>query len=366
MKIAFIAVKGMPYGGGIEKFTAEVGSRLVRKGHEVIVYCTNLHKSSSPFYNGMKIKKMPALRSRSLEKISLSLISTLHMLAKEDVDIAHFHSVGGFFSLLPRIKGIKTLGQIHSLEWKKEKWNEPVKFFLRLSDYASCSFPNKTIVVSEVLKRFYGKKYKRNLYLISNGVEKPLQRKSELITKIGLNRGNYILYMGRLSREKGVHYLIDAYNGLKTRKALVLAGDFADDRKYENLIREKISLRGNIRLTGFVDGAFREELFSNAFLYVLPSEIEGSPIALLEAMSYGNCCVVSDIPENLETLSGCGHTFNNKDSKDLKRMLQLLLSRKGLVDAYKEKAKEYVLNNYSWDKVTERLENLYLSLLEKS
>ena len=106
----------------------------------------------------------------------------------------------------------------------------------------------------------------------------------------------------------------------------------------------------------------QEELFSNAFLYVLPSEIEGSPISLLEAMSYGNCCLVSDILENLEALNGYGYTFRNKDSKDLKRMLELLFSRKDLIDAYKEKARDHVLKNYSWDKITDQLESFYLSL----
>ncbi len=117
---------------------------------------------------------------------------------------------------------------------------------------------------------------------------------------------------------------------------------------------------------GFVYGEALEELFSNAYLYVLPSELEGFPISLLEAMSYGNCCLVSDIEENLEALNGYGYTFRNKDFKDLKRMLELLLSRKDLVETYKKKAIEYVSDNYSWDKITDQFESLYFSLLNRS
>jgi len=363
MKIAFIAIKGMPYGGGIEKFTEEAGSILVKRGHEVIVYCSNLYGNSPPHYKGIEIRRIAGFKAKSFQKVSLSFFSTLDLLVKEKVDIAHFHSVGSYFSLLPRLKGIKTVAQIHSMEWKKEKWNALVKYFLRLSDYASCKFPNEIIVVSETLKKYYEEKYKTKVVYIPNGVVTPRQRRAELIKEIGLARDSYIIYMGRFSREKGTHFLIDAYNELNTDKALVLAGDFADDERYENFIRDKASSNKNIYFTGFVKGELQEELFSNAYLYVLPSEIEGSPISLLEAMSYGNCCLVSDIPENQEALNGHGYTFKNRDSKDLKQVLSLLLGSKDLVEAKKNGARKYVMKYYSWDKIVDRYEELYFDML---
>jgi len=366
MKIAFIAIKGMPYGGGIEKFTEELGSILVKRGHEVTVYCSNLYGNSSTYYRGIKIRKLRALKAKSLEKISLSFFSTLHLLAKENVDIVHFHTVGSYFSLLPRLKGIKTVAQIHSMEWKKGKWNALVKMFLRLSDYASCRFPNEVIVVSEILKKYYEEKYHTRVIYIPNGVDAPRKRQAKLIKKIGLGKDSYIIYMGRLSREKGAHHLIEAYNELNTDKALVLAGDFADDENYENFIREKASSNKDIYLTGFVKGELQQELFSNAYLYVLPSEIEGLPISLLEAMSYANCCLVSDIPENLEALNGHGYTFRNRDSRDLKEVLNLLLGRKDLVEAKKDGARRYVMENYSWDRIVDRYEGLYSHMLAGS
>jgi glycosyltransferase involved in cell wall biosynthesis len=249
------------------------------------------------------------------------------------------------------------------MEWKKGKWGGLVRFFLHVSDYASCRFANETIVVSETLGEYYRRKYKKDVICISNGVNTPRFKKAQLIHTMGLNRHGYILYMGRLSREKGVHRLIEAYRELDTEKSLVLAGDFADDKTYESIIKKQISLDRNIYATGFVKGELWEELLSNSFLYVLPSEVEGSPISLLEAMSYGSCSLVSDIPENLEALSGYGYSFKARDTRDLKRMLELLLSRTDLVSLYKEKAREHVLKNYSWDKVTDDLEKLYYSLL---
>jgi glycosyltransferase involved in cell wall biosynthesis len=366
MKIAFIAIKSMPYGGGIEKSTEEVGSILAKRGHEVLVYCGSLYGKSARLYRGMKIRKIGALRAKSLQKVSLSLFATLHLLAKENPDIAHFHTVGSYFSLLPRLKGIKTVAQIHSREWKKGKWNALVKMFLRLSDYPSCKFPNEVIAVSQVLKKYYEEKYCIKVSYIPNGVDTPRQRQTELIKEMGLYRDSYILYMGRISREKGVHLLIDAYNQLKPDKALVLAGDFADDKKYENLVRQQASSNTSIYLLGFVKGQLQEELFSNAYLYVLPSEIEGLPISLLEAMSYGNSCLVSDIPENLEALNGHGYTFRNRDSRDLKEVLSLLLGRKDLVEAKKDGARRHVMENYSWDRIVDRYEELYTGMLAGS
>ena len=363
MRIAYIALKGMPLGGGIENLTEQVGSRLVERGHEVIVYCSPQYNIRPGKYKGMDIKILPAINTKSLHKISLVFFSTLHLLIKEKVDIAHFHAVGpSIFSFLPRLKGIKTVVQIHGLEWKRPKWGIIGKTFFMLSDYSAAYFPHKVTAVSRVLKEYYEQKFGINVHYIPTGINEINSRVPNKILEYGLNKDTYILFACRLVPDKGAHYLINAFNELKTDKKLVIAGDAAYADNYINRIKQKANK--NTLFLGFVTGELLEELFSNAYLYVLPSEIEGLSISLLEAMNYGNCVLVSDIPENLEALNGHGYTFANKDTKDLQRMLRLLLERKDLVDDKKESAKKHVLENYHWDKIVDMYEELYSSMLK--
>ena len=98
---------------------------------------------------------------------------------------------------------------------------------------------------------------------------------------------------------------------------------------------------------------------AGAYLYCLPSDLEGMPISLLEAMSYGNCCVTSDIPECTEVCGDHGFAFQKGNTADLKRLLEQLLSQPDMVKCCKATAADYILQKYNWDQVTERTLELY-------
>jgi glycosyltransferase involved in cell wall biosynthesis len=179
----------------------------------------------------------------------------------------------------------------------------------------------------------------------------------------GLEPNRYILFAARLVEEKGAHYLIEAFRNVKTNMKLVIAGDAAHSGKYKVSLKQKAE--GDIRIIfpGFVTGEPLEELFSNAYIFCLPSTLEGLPIALLEAMSYGNCCLASDIPENLEAIEKYGYTFRNRQSEDLRGILSDLIEHPEKVESKKEAARQHVLRNYSWDRIADQMEILYHSLL---
>jgi len=145
---------------------------------------------------------------------------------------------------------------------------------------------------------------------------------------------------------------------------LVIAGDAAHAEKYKSALRFLAGGDPRILFTGFLTGEPLEELFSNAYLFCLPSTIEGLPVALLEAMNYGNCCLASDIPENLEALETYGYTFRNRDAGDLHRALKDLIANPEKVAGKKEPALAHVRRNYSWDRVADQMEDLYLSVLK--
>ena len=367
MRIAYIAVKGMPVGGGIEKLTEEIGSRMVSKGHRVIVYSSRDFGSSDGLFRGMEIRTVPSINTKSLHKFSICLFSTFDLMQMRDVDLVHVHAVGpSLFSIFPRLKGIPTVVQTHGLEWKRDKWGFLGKSFFRFADYSAVYFPNRTTSVSMVQKQYYEKKFGREVKYIPTGVNEVERRKPRWILQQGIEPNCYILFAARLVEEKGAHFLVKAYQGLKTDMKLVIAGDAPHAEKYKAFLRSAAGTEAKILFPGFVTGPPLEELFSNAYLFCLPSTLEGLPIALLEAMSYGNCCVASDIPENLEAIEAHGYTFRNRDPEDLRRVLKDLIEHPQKVEEKKESAREHVLRNYSWDRITDQMESLYFSLLKKT
>ena len=337
MRIAYIAVKGIPIGGGIEKLTEEIGSRLVRKGHQVSVYSSRDYGTSDGEIKGMEIRTVPSINTKVLHKLSICFNAVRDVIVRNDVDLVHVHAVGpSLFSIFPRMKGIPTVVQTHGFEWKRDKWGFIGKTFFKFADFTAIYFPHKTTSVSKVQKIYYEKKFRRDIIYIPTGVNIVKKRNPRWIHDQGLEPGRYILFAARLVEEKGAHFLIEAFRPIKTDLKLVIAGDAAHSEKYKASLMHRAAGDKRIVFPGFVTGEPLEELFSNGYLFCLPSTLEGLPIALLEAMSYGNCCVTSDIPENIEALEQYGYTFRNRDSGDLRRVLTDLIVHPEKVEEKKE------------------------------
>lgn len=363
-RIAYIAVKGLPVGGGIEKLTEEIGSRMVVRGHDVVVYSSRDYGTKDCFYRGMEIRTVPSINTKALHKLTICMNAVLDVLKERNVDIVHIHAVGpSIFSLLTRIKGVPTVVQTHGLEWKRDKWGGVGKSFFKLADLSAVFFPHATTAVSLVQKEYYERKFKKRIVYIPTGVNPVTRRAPNWLLQQGLEPNRYILFAARLVEEKGAHFLIEAFRSIVTDMKVVLAGDAAHSAGYKSRLQELVNGDSRFVFPGFVTGIPMEELFSNAYLFCLPSTLEGLPIALLEAMSYGNCCVASDIPENLEALKDFGYTFKSRNSNDLKRVLIKLINHPDYTEKIKSDARDYVLKNYSWEKIVDQIEALYIDLL---
>ncbi len=363
MKISYIVLKGMPFCGGIERYTEEVGSRLAARGHKVTVYSMAGESSSTLLYRGMVIKNVPFIKSRSLSKITASFMATMQECLSGDADIVHFHAFGpAMFCFLPRLLGRRVVVQGHGLEWKRSRWSIAGRFFLKLTELPSVLFPHALTVVSREQRSYLQDKYGRSSIYIPTGVSVPDIAAPKMIIDLGLRGNDYILFAARLVREKGAHVLIDAFRRMKSDLKLVLAGDAEHEERYKAELRARAKGDDNILFLGFATGRLLQELYSNCAIFVLPSSIEGLPTALLEAMSYGNCCLVSDIPENVEAISQLGYTFRSGDVDDLARKLEYLCTNQNAVNAFKQQAREYALKNYLWDGIADKFETFYTSV----
>lgn len=360
MKIAMVGLKGIPFPSGIENFTEQVGWRLVERGHEVTVY-VRPYVEVGETHRGIRIRRLPSLNTKHLDALSHTFLATLDVMFL-DVDIVHYHALGpSMFSLLPRLRKLKTVVQVHGLDWQRAKWGIFAKRCLKAAEYSAVYFPHRTIAISETLKRYLETKYRRPVDYVPTGVETYDHLEPREIRKWGLDEGSYVLFLARLVPEKGCHYLIRAYEEIDTDKRLVIAGPASASEAYARSLRQ--TAHPNIVFTGGVTGAVLRELFSNAYFYVLPSEIEGLPHSLLQALSFGKCVLASDIDANVEALGDCGLTFRSRDHQDLTSKLERLLRSPDLVRDRSQNARERVRRFYSWDTVVRRLEAVYESCL---
>ncbi len=363
MKIAMLGLKGIPCPAGVENVVEELGSRLVARGHEVTVYVRSHYTPREMVeYRGMRLVHLPSIPTKNLDAITHSFLSTLAAL-KDKPDIAHIHATGNsIFAALPRLWNIPTVVQSHGLDWQRAKWGKFAKTYLHLTDYTTVNFPSAATAVSQKLQKYYQERYHRPVIYIPNGVNPVERAKPNEIHSLSLHGNDYILFAARLVPEKGCHYLINAFNRLEgCSKKLVIAGDANYGDLYSENLKKQASER--ILFLGFVRGSLLQELLSNAYLYVLPSEIEGLSTGLLEAMSYGNCVMVSNIDENLEAVGDNGFTFQSRDEESLREKLQYLIDHEEIIDEYRVQARQYVQNKYNWDEVTDQYEALYYSLL---
>lgn len=364
MKIAMIGHKRVPSReGGVEIHVEELSTRLADMGHEVIVYnrskklSSEEKKQSQKYYKGVRIKTIPTINTKSLDAVIYSFFASVLALFHHP-DVIHYHAIGPSVMLfIPHLFGIKTVATVHGLNWKSPKWGKFGKWYMKLGERIIAKYADKVIVLSSNTQAYFRNTYGRETIFIPNGVSEPEIRKADIIEKkYGLKKGEYFLFLARIVPEKGLHYLLEAFSKIKTDKKLVIAGAGSHTGEYVDKISKMAGNDKRVVMTGFVQGTELDELYSNTHLYVLPSDSEGMPIGLLEAMSYGCCCLVSDIPESAEVVEDSGYTFQKGNVADLKTKLETLLQDESLA-GIGTKAQKLVLEKYNWDSIVSYLVN---------
>lgn len=369
LKIAMIGHKRIPSReGGVEIVVDELSTRLVKMGCRVDAYNRyGRHTAGKKFderrgkyYNGIRLITIPTPKSSSLNAIVYSFLATMRALFGH-YDVIHFHAEGPCTMLwIPKVFGIHVVATIHGLDWQRAKWGNFASKVLKFGEKVAAKYADEIIVLSRNMQEYFKEIYGRDTLYIPNGINRPELKEVKLIReKYDLNKGEYILFLARIVPEKGLHYLIEAFEQIDTEKKLVIAGGSSHSNEYIEKIHSMAAKDDRIIFTDFVHGQCLEELYSNAYLFVLPSDIEGMAIGLLEAMSYGNCCLVSDIPENKEVVDDKAVTFKHGDVQDLVIQLKFLLEHPEKTLEYKNMAADYICEKYNWDKVVEETAVIY-------
>lgn len=346
--------------GGVEIVVSELATRMAELGHEITCFNRRGHhisgkdfdQKSTNGYNGVKLKNVWTLDKKGLAAMTASFSAAI-CAAFGKYDVVHFHAEGPCAMMwLPKLFGKRCIATIHGLDHQRAKWGKFASWYIRTGEKCAVRCADEIIVLSENVQKYFLEKYDRQTKFIPNGVSRPEKVEAlKIAQKYSLDKDEYILFLGRLVPEKGIHYLIDAFRSVKTDKRLVIAGGSSDSNEYAKELKKSAESDPRVLFTGFVQGRELEELYANAYVYVLPSDLEGMPLSLLEAMSYGNCCLTSDIPECADVIREYGVTFEQRSVEDLRNTLQRLCDDFRLVAKYKEKSADYICGKYNWDDV---------------
>jgi glycosyltransferase involved in cell wall biosynthesis len=360
MKIAMIGHKRIPgREGGIEVVVEELTTRMVEKGHKVVAYNRkNKSVKNMKEYKGVKTINVPTIKTKSLDAIVYSFFASMRA-AFGKYDVVHYHAIGpSLFLFIPKLFRKKIVVTVHGLNYKTPKWKGLGAKVIKLGEKITAKWANEIIVLSREQQKYFKEKYNRDTIYIPNGTTlKECLPAKNIKEKWGLDKNRYILFLSRIVPGKGLEHLIEAYKQIKTDLPLIVAGGtmFVDDF-YDNIVNSAKE-DGRIKFIGFVSGDDLIELYSNTNLFVFPSEAEGMPMCLLEALSYNAPCLVSDIPENTEVGKEYVQTFKVTDIENLKQKIEYCLKEKETI--FSKNSREYIQDEFDWDTVVNKTIKLY-------
>jgi glycosyltransferase involved in cell wall biosynthesis len=358
MKIALLGTRGIPANyGGFETFAEEISPRLVARGHSVTVYCRNRH--TEPSYRGVDLRYLPTIRRKYFDTIAHTFVSTLDLLLNRHDVALYCNAANAIFTWIPRITGTPVALNVDGLERKRKKWNFLGSSWYRASEWLSIWMPNAIVSDAEKIRMYYRQNYGAESTFIPYGAETGKVASIGMLNKLGLEPGEYFLYVSRMEPENNALMVREAFERLATKKKLALVGHapYADD--YIARVRDTKDPR--VVIPGAIYGEGYKELQSHCFAYIHATEVGGTHPALIEAMGRGALTLYLDTPENREVAGDVAIPFTHDD---LTRKLNFALTCcEQDRAAFREAAEQRVQQRYSWDYVTAAYESLFRELL---
>ncbi|MBE5958157.1 MAG: glycosyltransferase family 4 protein [Lachnospiraceae bacterium] len=370
MNIAMLGHKVVPSrSGGVELVLTTMAPLMVEKGHSVTCYNRTGEKFGEEFikdvkgnrYKGVRLKRILSIPVKGISAMTSSFFSALNVSFGK-YDIIHFHAEGPGATLwIPKLFGKRCIATVHGLDWQRAKWKNGFgSKYIKFGEKIIAKHADEIIVLSKNVQQYFVDTYGRKTTFIPNGVNKPIVKQANMIKKkYGLEGNDYFCSISRLTEEKGIHYLIEAYKKIETDKKLVIAGGTSDTDDYVVRLKEMAKGNQNIIFTGFVEGELLDELYSNAYVYILPSDLEGMPLSLLEAMSYGNAVIGSSIPEITEVVEDKAVIFEKGNVDDLAQKMEQLSDNPAEVESYCRMSSDFICGKYNWNDVVDRTLSLY-------
>jgi glycosyltransferase involved in cell wall biosynthesis len=356
MKIAMLGTRGVPASySGFETCVEAVGRRLSARGHQVTVYCrSHITGKADQSYLGMKRVTLPSIRTKGLETVSHTLLSTLHAVTRGRPDVAVMFGVGNALFCGPlRRAGVPVAINVDGPDWSRRKWGALGSRFLHWSERIAGRAASVVIADSRAVARYYEDQYRTASSFIPYGADIPEEVGTAALGKFGLDPRGYLLAVGRFVPENGLHDLIRAYAEVRPEMPFVVVGDAPYSESYKRDL--KAMAPAGVIFTGYQFGAAYHELSHHAYAFLFAGEVGGTHPVLVEQLAHGNCILARGTDSNSEVVDDAGLYFT--DHNELVEKLNLVIVDQPTVERLRlcaiERAKVY-----SWDRVTEEYEQL--------
>ncbi len=358
MKIAILGTRGIPARyGGFETFAEELAARLVQRDHQVTVYCRE--RSRSP-YLGVDLVYLPTIRHKYLDTLVHTFLSTVHLIFHRQDVALYCNAANAILTWIPRVAGTPVALNVDGLERKRKKWNTLAKAWYRASEWLATFCPTAVISDARMIAEYYRQRYSKTTTFIPYGAELGKVPGTDILAKLGLEPGEYFLYVSRMEPENNALLVRQAFERVSTTKKLALIGDAPYADEYIRAVRDTKDSR--IVMPGSIYGQGYRELQSHCFAYIHATEVGGTHPALIEALGREALTLYLNTIENAEVAGGAAIPFE----ADLAQQMQAVLAMPPVEqNLWRGRAAERVRERYSWDAVTSQYETLLARLCHR-
>jgi glycosyltransferase involved in cell wall biosynthesis len=357
----FRSVPSKPGCAGADKFAEELYARLAQRGYEVTGYnrAYESNCSSTSSYQGVTLINLRTPRRSGIEALWHSFKATVHIIWHNTGDVVHVQNGGNSIFAIPlRLCGKKVFIGEDGAEWARGKWPWYARLYLRMTRWITAHVPNGVIFDNIFVREMFEKRYSRRYHFVPFGSDPAKdQTDSDILDRLGLERQGYFLFVGRFIPDKGLQYLIPAFEALDTSRKLVLVGGTTNGSEFERSLKQTRDSR--VLFPGFLYGRDVHTLMRNAYAYVQPSDLEGLSPVVLENMGLGTPVVCSDIRENLYVVGDTAVTFRKGDTADLTAKLTYALDHAPELARNAGAARVRAEAQFSWDAVTRQHEEIF-------
>lgn len=362
MKLAILGIRGIPANyGGFETFAEELATRLVSRGHDVTVYCRPRYVPKTlTTYKGVRLKSLPTLSHKYLDTVVHTMLSSAHAVTAGYDAVLVCNAANAFCCGWPRVAGTKVALNVDGIERKRRKWNAVGRGWYLVSERLATWFPNAVVTDALVIQQYYESRYRTASTFIPYGCNVGRTAGRETLDRLGLEPDGYFLYVSRLEPENNAHAVIAGYEQTTVPQRLVVVGDAPYAREYIRSLHAAAGPR--VLFTGGVYGQGYRELQCHALAYIQATEVGGTHPALVEALGFGNCVLLNDVPEHREAAADAGLYFQAARPDTLATLMHEVATRPELVEEYRARAVRHASAHYSWDRVTDQYEELLAEL----
>lgn len=322
------------------------------------VYCRSDYPSSMPkAYEGVRLVHLPRLRKSFGETPFNTLIAAAHA-SMSSYDVMHFFGGGSVpFLIIPRLFGRRIVVTVDGLEWKRLSYSLAARAYLRAVAELTLIVSNVTVADSHSSMNWYHKRTGNKPEYIPYGASISSETDDNILEKYSLEPRRYIVFIGRLVYEKGVHTIVEAFKSVNGDVKLVIIGDSPEETSYVRELKDSADQR--TVFLGYVYGRELDVIRNASMIYVHPSLLDGTSISLLSALAAGKCIVSSNLPENMDVAGDAATYFSMEDPRDLAGKMNSLIGNIGRIRELEDKAIRRACDMFDWDTITESYENLY-------